>query len=387
MKFLFWWFLLPVLYCYFIYPLLLFLWAGLFPRPVRKGAFDTSVSIIVALCNEEDVLERKINNLLSLEFPSQQLEILLGSDGSDDRTNEILRAVSDPRIKIFIFPQRRGKVAVLNDLVPEARGEVLVFTDARQDFAKEALSQLVRNFADPRVGCVSGELVLGKSSEPTGKGVNLYWEYEKFLRRCESGIHSMLGATGAIYAIRRHLYHPPSANVVLDDMYIPLKIVLEGHRAVFDGDARAYDSVAESPQVEHARKARTISGNYQIFFLLPGLFNPARSPVALQMFSHKLLRLVVPFLLIGLFGVSLRLMFEPFYGMMFFLQMLFYGLAIAGFLLRRPEFVRLRPLGKLCYVPYVFCLLNFSALAGFFRFVRSRQAVTWEKARAVKDAV
>lgn len=381
MQFLFWTLLALISYCYFGYPLLVMLWARIRERPVRKQRMEPSVSVVMSVHNEQDVILNKITNLLTLDYPPEKIEILIGSDGSQDRTVEMVRQVNDRRVRLFDFAERRGKMAVLNDLVAKAGHEVIVFTDARQPFERSTVRELAANLADPAVGCVSGELMLSQKSGVTAKGINLYWEYEKFIRAQESKIHSMLGATGAVYAIRRELYTPIPENVVLDDMFVPLKIIEKGFRAVFDGSAKAYDEAADSPREEHRRKARTLYGNYQIFLLFPSLFVPGRSPVALQLVSHKLLRVLAPFFMIAVFFVNLSLVGNPFYFMMFMLQILFYTCAAAGAALRYQKKGFLRVVSRVCYVPYVFCLLNFSALIGFVRFLTGRQDITWEKAR------
>ncbi len=383
MKIIFWVFLFLIVYCYLGYPLLIALVSKLFSRPVRKGDFVPMVSVVISAYNEEDVIARKIDNLLSLDYPPQKMEILVGSDGSTDRTNEIIQNYKDTRVCLLAHGQRRGKMLTVNELVARSRGEIILFNDARQVLEKDALKELVRNFADPRVGCASGELIFShEQGGGTAKGVNAYWEYEKFIRGCESRIHSMLGATGAIYAIRKELFTPGPADVVLDDMFTPLKIIQKGHRAVFDGTAHAHDQAACSAREEHRRKARTLYGNYQIFFLFPGLFNPLRSPVAIQLFSHKLLRVIVPFLMILLIPINFFVLDEGrAYPVFFSAQLCFYAAAVAGALSRDQKCGIFTAIAKICYCPYVFCLLNFSALTGFYRFINAKQEITWQKAR------
>lgn len=381
MEFVFWFLLGLLVYCYFGYPLLMAVWARVKARPVRRERIEPTVSVVMSVHNEQNVIAGKLNNLLGLDYPSEKVEILVGSDGSTDRTGAEVRQLKNPRIRFVEFSQRRGKMAVLNELVAQAGHEVIVFTDARQPFERNTMRELVANMADPEVGCVSGELMLSRAGGATAQGINLYWTYEKFIRAQESKVHSMLGATGAVYAIRRALFSPIPENVVLDDMYVPLKIIEKGYRAIFDGNAKAYDEVADSPREEHRRKARTLFGNYQIFALFPSLLLIGRSPVALQLVSHKLLRVLAPFFMIALFFANLSLVGIPFYSMMVVLQVLFYACAVLGAILRHQKSGVLRVLSRVCYVPYVFCLLNFSALMGFFRFLSGRQSITWEKAK------
>jgi len=191
----------------------------------------------------------------------------------------------------------------------------------------------------------------------------------------------MLGATGAIYAIRKELFTNIPDNIVLDDMFVPIKIIQKGYRAVIDSTAMATDKVAESPREEHRRKARTLYGNYQIFWIFRDMFNPFKSPIALQLFSHKLLRVVVPFIMIAIYCINWSLIDDMFYLATFILQNLFYMMAVIGGLARYQKYGILKVISKICAIPYVFCLLNFSALIGFFRFAGTKQDITWEKAR------
>lgn len=382
MELLFWILIFLVVYCYLFYPIVVWGMAKIFPRPVNKKDVMPSVSVVVSVWNEEDVIEAKLNNFLGLDYPAGKFEILIGSDGSTDKTNEIIRKFRDERVRLIELNDRKGKMATLNRLVSLAKHDIIVFTDARQVFERNAIKELAANFADPKVGCVSGELMFSQKEGGTARGINLYWNYEKFMRNCESRIHSMLGATGAIYAIRRELYSEVPVDIVLDDVYIPFKIIQKGYRAVFDGTARAYDEVADSPREEYKRKARTLFGNYQIFKQFAGMFNPLASPIALQFFSHKFLRVVIPFFLIGIFCLNVGLAGDRFYRVILWLEIVFYGMAVIGGLARHQKYGILRLLSRVCYVPYVFCLLNFSALIGFLRYVGSKQTITWEKARA-----
>ena len=381
MKTLFWILLLLIFYCYIGYPALICLLSKFFPKPVRKSVIFPSVSIIIAAHNEEDVIEAKLANLLTLDYPPDQIEILIGSDYSTDRTNQIVQSCTDPRVRLVNFSQRRGKMMCVNDLVGQAKHEIIFFNDTRQILEKNALKNLVQNFADPAVGCASGELIFNKSEGGTAKGVNLYWEYEKFIRSHEASVHSMLGATGAIYAIRKSLYVPAPADVILDDMFTPFKAIEKGYRAIFDGTAHAYDKAAHSATEEYRRKARTLYGNYQIFGLFPNLFIPFKSPIALQLFSHKFLRVMVPFFMLVLLPLNFLLIDQNMYQFIFGLQILFYAAAFIGVLSRNQKYGIFKPIAKICYVPYVFCLLNFAALIGFYRFINAKQKVTWQKAR------
>jgi poly-beta-1,6-N-acetyl-D-glucosamine synthase len=383
MQFLFYLLLFLITYCYFGYPLLIYSGAIFCKKKIDKFYIEPTISIIISVYNEEDYIENKMSNLFSLDYPSSKIEIIIGSDGSTDRTNDLIQGFSSPILAFSAYSQRRGKMATINDLVASAKNEILIFADARQSFERNTIRELVANFHDRNIGCVSGELHFKLlTAGGTEKGINIYWNYEKFLRRCESQFHSMLGATGAIYAIRRELFTPIPENMVLDDMFIPLQIIEKGFRAVFDTNANAYDTVANNPKEEYRRKVRTLYGNYQIFYHFLGLFNPLTSPIAIQLFSHKFLRVIMPFLLILLFIINIFLFNTLFiYKVFMAMQISFYLLAFLGIWTKNSKYGFLKLVSKISYIPYVFCLLNFAALVGFLRIVKHKQAVTWEKAR------
>ena len=381
--FLFWFFLAAVFYTYLGYPILLFGVSQMFRKPVRRKPYEPKVSVVISAFNEEKWIEQKLLNLLELSYPESRLEILVGSDGASDRTDEIISKFRSTRIRFFRFVENFGKPHVLSALVREAGGEIVVFTDSRQELEHGAIRALAANFQDPKVGCVSGELYFKASSAGSigsvGEGMDAYWRYEKFLRKRESEIGSMLGATGAIYAIRKSLFPERlPADILVDDMYIPLAIISNGYRAIFESEARAYDRVSERSAEEFKRKVRTLAGNYQIFMHFPKLFIPFKSPIAWQLFSHKFLRLVVPFFLLGIFFLNLFLLSQPFYLFSFVLQVLFYSLAAYE---ARQSQSRSSKKG-IGYIPFMFCLLNYSALMAFIRFVKGKQKITWERAYA-----
>src|SRR6267143_1508543 len=234
------------------YPVLMRAWAVLRPRRAHAGRHDPAVSVLVVVHNEAARIEARIVNLLALDYPKDRLEIVVGSDGSTDDTAARAWTFERAGVRVFAFHRRRGKTAVLNDLVPRCRGEIVVLADARQRFEAGALRALVRRFADRRVGAASGELILTGDpvTTPVGKGVGLYWRFEKAIRLCESRVDSTVGATGAIYAIRRDLFDPIPEDTILDDVVIPIRIVRLGYRVVFEPAARAYDRPARAGREE-----------------------------------------------------------------------------------------------------------------------------------------
>jgi cellulose synthase/poly-beta-1,6-N-acetylglucosamine synthase-like glycosyltransferase len=338
MEKLFWGSALVIAYVYAGYPLLLAGWSRLAGRGPRPRIADDrrawpAISIILAARDEAARLPGRVRNLLELPYPGAR-ELIVVSDGStDDPAAALAPFGSSVR---FIGVPSGGKPLALNAGVAAAGGDVLVFADARQRFSRATLLALVRDFDDPEVGGVTGELVLdceigdaGDSS--VADGVGLYWRYEKWLRRRESEIWSTMGATGAIYALRRALWRPLPAGTLLDDVLAPMRAVLAGRRIVFEEEARAFDRAAPDTAAESRRKTRTLAGNYQILAQEPRLLVPFVNPVWLQYMSHKVGRLVVPWALVGAFLASSALAGSHwFYTAALAAQIGFYGLAALG---------------------------------------------------------
>ncbi|MEW6169956.1 MAG: glycosyltransferase family 2 protein [Candidatus Omnitrophota bacterium] len=325
--------------------------------------------MLIAAYNEEKYIEEKIESILALDYPTEKIEILIGSDGSVDKTDEIVSKFVNNRLSLFRQQIREGKPLVLNSLVSHAKNEILVFSDARQRLDKNCLKHLVVNFSDKTIGSVSAQLIF--QDDGGNKGIGLYWNYEKFIRNSESKLASMLGATGALYAIRKELFTLLPENLILDDVYIPLKVVEKNYRAIFEPRAIIYDHIAESPKGEFLRKVRTLAGNFQIFGLLKGLFNPFKSSVAFQLFSHKFLRLTVPYLLVCLFISNIFILNNAFLKTFFYLQVIFYSLAFFGIFIKRTS--------KLIDIANMFCVMNWAAVVGLYGFLTHKQEVAWEK--------
>jgi poly-beta-1,6-N-acetyl-D-glucosamine synthase len=368
MRFLFWFSACVIAYVYAGYPAVLALWARLVrrrpatapvkgPEPVLPG-----VSIIVAVRNEAARLPARLDNLLSLDYPCDRRQIVVVSDGSTDQTPAVLGEFRD-RIDAIALPPA-GKAAALNAGVAHARHDILIFADARQTFAPDAIRALVAPLADPRVGGVTGELVMGCESggrrkvtdrrrattpgwrgtnrrtltnrrgDPASaiaEGVGLYWRYEKTLRRLESTVGSTLGATGAIYALRRSLWRPLPEDTLLDDVLAPMRAVLAGQRMVFDHRATAFDWTPADSSAEARRKIRTLAGNVQILWLEPRLLVPVLNPVWIQYVSHKVGRLLVPYALIVLLATSVALAGQhPFFTLALIAQSMAYVLGGYG---------------------------------------------------------
>jgi poly-beta-1,6-N-acetyl-D-glucosamine synthase len=369
MKWVFWSAATLIAYTYFGYPTCLWLRKWLRPRPVEKAANTPFISVVMVVRNEASILERKLLNLLSLDYPPDRYEIIAVSDGSEDSTNQILtRYATDPRLHVSLNASARGKAASLNEAMAAARGELVMFADVRQHIEPEAMKFLAANFADPAIGCVSGELILGDpQAGESAKGLGLYWRMEKRIRELESATGSVVGATGAIYAVRRKLLVSLPPETILDDVFIPMNVVRQGARVAFDPTARAWDDPDLGREREFARKVRTLSGNYQLLQLAPWLLT-RNNPLRFEFISHKLLRLLAPFVLIVLL-VSSFMVPQPIYRVAFWLQVAFYGLGVLALRLTRG------PAARVADAALTFVTLNAAAVIAFANFVTGRKTV------------
>jgi len=380
MKWVFWMSATFIAYTYLGYPLWLWIRSRWCRKPVRSGPYIPFLSIIMIVRNEEKVLPRKLRNLLDLNYPDESLEIVMVSDGSTDNTNQILSEhTANPRIRVILNPQQQGKAAGLNAAMSSVRGEIVVFTDARQQIEPDAIRVLVENFADPEIGCASGELMLGDpETGEAEQGMGVYWRIEKAVRELESAVGSVVGATGAIYGVRRKLLVNVPDEAILDDVYIPMHVVRRGARVIFDPRARAWDSPDQGTAREFTRKVRTLSGNYQLLQLAPWLLTSA-NPLRFQFVSHKVLRLVVPFALLATLLASF-LTPGVFYRGAVILQLAFYTLSFLGL----AHFLRRGPLARVADAARTFVLLNTAAAVAFANFAAGRK-VAWERSATIEQ--
>jgi len=364
-------------YIYVGYPVLV----GLFGR--RPGerrspgaARPTRVSIVIVAHNEQQSLPAKLDSLLQSRGAEWIEEILIGSDGSTDGMCRMLRSHADPRVQVIEFDERRGKPSVLNDLVPRCRSEIVLLADARQIFDPECLERLLAAFADPTVGVVSGELILRTrpDSSTAAEGIGFYWRYEKFIRRHESQWRGVPGATGACYALRKHLFEPIPPATILDDVAIPMNAVLKGYRCVFEPEARVYDEPSRSTRQESIRKRRTIAGVAQLVKLYPELLSPRRNPLWFEFVSHKLLRLASPILVVTALASNALLWNVPLLRPLLILQLGFYAAALVGWCYQS------RGRGsRLFGPPLMFVTLNLTTVAALWDAACARFRVTWQK--------
>lgn len=358
-----------VIYTYAGYPLLVGMLARWFPLGAKEDpSWLPMVSACVPFFGGGDAVDAKIDSLLALDWPQDKLELLFFSDGSTDGSDERVRAraAKDPRIRLLRSETRRGKPAALDELRREARGEVLLMTDVRQPIEAGALRALVSRLADAKVGCVSGNLVLAG-----GEGAGVYWRYEKWIRRSEGGFRGLVGVTGALYVVRKSDVDHLPADLLLDDMWIPMRLRLSRRRILFCEQAVAYDR-AFADEREFGRKVRTLAGNFQMFARMPRLLLPFVNPSWFETFSHKVMRLVCPFALLALLVSSIAVALQPESPTVWTMRAL-----VAGQLAGYAAAALGRTLGKLGGLSRTFVVLHAAAVVGLWRFLRGAQRVTW----------
>jgi len=364
-----------VVYTYLMYPAILGIltWGRREPEYVSPPR-PPSVSLILAAYNEAAAIRDKIENTLALDYPPDRLEFIVVSDGSTDGTDGIIAEYADRGVQMLRMSRNSGKTLAQNQATRRATGEILVFTDANSLYARDAVSQLVRPFIDPRVGCVCGELRYSNPQHaPAGKGEGLYWRYERFLKWRESLLGSALGANGSIYAVRRELFVELEPDII-SDFIMPVRIWRGGHRVAYQPAAVAVESAGKRFQDEFHRRVRIISRSMYGLWKERAVLNPFRcGGFALQMISHKVLRWLVPELLLCLLLTSGILAASPFYRAALLLQVSFYALAWLGHLFQG----RLGALAPL-YLPAYFCAINLGALFGLWSFLRGRRFRVWK---------
>lgn len=359
--------LIGIFYVYVGYPAAMWLLARWHPRPWKFAPITPSVSIVLAVHNGVLLLPRKIQNLLAIDYPNIK-EIIIVSDGSTDGTAELLANHHNSLIKTIVLRQHVGKALAVNAGVAQATADVILFVDIRPEIAPDAIQQLVGNFADPKVGCLAGELILRKGGHDDASAAvgGLYWRYEQWIRNCEAAFDSPVGVYGGFYAVRRELVVPQPAGMILDDMFQPLSIIRQGYRSVLDLQARVYDKWPEKLAGEFQRKVRTLAGNFQLFQLAPWTLTP-QNRVLFQFVSHKVMRLVVPYLLVLLLISAVFLSAgSPLYAAFAALQILGWSVAILGLRYQIPVLRRIvAPVSALL-------VLNAAAICALYKFLFTR---------------
>lgn len=373
----FWVCIALIVYAYALYPIVVWALSKVFGQApasdVRADSDLPSVSLLIAAHNEETVIARRIENALALDYPPDRFEVVIASDGSSDATARIVSEFSDRRVRLLDSPIRRGKATVLNAAFRHVRGDIVVLSDANTFTDPEALRRIVRWFADPKVGSVCGRLVL--TDPATGRNVDsLYWRYETFLKVCEARLGGLLGANGAIYAIRRSSFVGIWNDTIVDDFVIPLVTRLRNScDIVYDSTAVAYEETPHDFSAEFRRRSRIGAGGFQSIVRLRALLAPRHGWIAFTFFSHKVLRWLCPFLLIGAFVTNLALLHEPIYRLTMAAQLLGYLFSLLG--LATGTRAALKPLR----LATMFTAMNAALLVGFWRWVSGGQQGVWQR--------
>lgn len=357
------------IYTYIIFPVLLFIITKIFNEEDEKVQQDIKdeprVAVICAMYNEEKIVRNKIDNFLNLKY--RNIKFYIGSDGSNDKTNLILKQYStNNKIIVYEFP-RRGKVYVINDLISKANADILVFTDANSMFKNDAIQHLLKHFSNKKTGVVCGRLKLIKKGQTSGEG--FYWHYETAIKKLESIFSCVMGANGAIYAIRKKLVAPISINTINDDFIISMRVLERGYGIVFEENAVAHEEINHDDSVEFRRHIRDGAGHYRALFHLYRLLNPLKLKIFFLYVSHRVIRWFVPMFLILMLICPIFIKECILIKLLFVVEVIFYFLAVMGWLTKTKS--------KVFYIPYYFIYINIALLFGFCRNILGIQKATW----------
>jgi poly-beta-1,6-N-acetyl-D-glucosamine synthase len=372
-------FLAILLYHYIFFPLFIFLLSVCRKRPVLQKTILPHVSVIVSAYKEEKVIGAKLQNLLNLDYPGNSLEIIVASDGNEDKTAEIVQSFFSKGVISSHENVRKGKIAAINRSIRLATGEVILLSDANSVYARDTLNKLVRNFADSRVGAVSGrKSILKDDDRASSAGDGAYWRYESFLKSCQSNVGSITTGDGEIFAFRKSLYKPVLENVVNDDAAITIDIIEQGYRVVYEPEAISGELASVELKDDFWVKVRMVAGGFQSVKIYFSRLVRQRPLFAFQFLSHKFLRWTIPIWLVGLFLSTIVLIQKPLFLVFTIGQIVFYSMALIGFLRHRISGGRGLP-----YFVYYFCLMNLAALFGMAKYMSGEldANVLWKKAK------
>jgi cellulose synthase/poly-beta-1,6-N-acetylglucosamine synthase-like glycosyltransferase len=380
----FWMSVLALCYTYAGYPLLVFVVSLIRSRKVLRKPNEPSVSVIITAYNEERDLRAKLENTLALEYPSSKLEVIVASDCSTDRTDQIVFEFASRGVRLHRQSERLGKTAAQNAAVEHARGEVILFSDATTLYNSDILRVMMPDFADPSIGCVAGRLVyIDPANSAVGHGARSYWSYETFLKKHESRTGSLIGASGCLYAVRRSAYIP-MYHEACSDFLIATKMVEQGLRTVFEPSAVCTEETNRRAGKEMKMRVRVITQTFTDLWRHREMMNPWRSGFyAIQLFSHKVLRYFVPLFLIAMLAMSAILApLSRFYAATLGAQLLFYAMAVGGWMLERTGARRMRLLA----LPQYFVLANLASVIACYKFLSGERYARWEPVRESKSS-
>lgn len=371
----FWMSLVFLVYTYIGYPFFTFMRRYWQRQPVQKDVrYTPRISFLIVAYNEEKVMRSKLENALDLEYQGPRPEIVVASDGANDRTNEIVHEFSERGVVLLPFPSRKGKAQVLNQAIPRCHGEIVILSDSRQIYDSAAVRELVANFNDPKIGAVTGNLQFHSFSDKKDvKQIGLYWGYEKWIRELQSESDSTPVVTGAIYAIRKSLFRSLPVNCIADDLAVPMSIIMQNYRVIYDPTAKAYDSYLRTFRAEFRRRVRTIAGSYQYLINVPSVWNPKKNRIWLDFISHKVCRVLAPFALLALLITNIA-MTDWVYRIILVFHLTFYLAAGLGAILARRGNVP-----GILSGPYTFLMLNVAASVALYQMLTGTQLHLWEK--------
>lgn len=366
-----------IVFTYAGYSLVILALSRIVRHPVKQAPIEPKVTYLITAYNEEKNIAAKLEQVLTLDYPKDKLEIIVASDGSTDRTDKIVKEFADRGVKLIRVEGRVGKTETQNQAVRQASGEIVIFSDATTRYERSAIRHIIRNYADSAVGAVSGRY---EYCNPTGAAIGLgsilFWRYENLIKTLQTNIKTITGCCGCIYSVRREAYTPLPADII-SDLVEPLKVLEKGYRIVFEPEAIAFEETTEKSKEEFNMRVRVITRGMRGLLFMKTLFNPFRySFVAFQLFSHKVLRWLIPiFLLIALVS-NLFLVGVAFYNVTLMFQLIFYALALVGFVTEKHN-ILVKPLT----IPLYFVTVNLAAVVAMYRIWRGHKAVTWETMR------
>ena len=383
----FWIFFYIIFYTFFGYGILLYFLVRIkrvFKKPISlpQTVELSTVSVIIAAYDEEDLIEEKINNCLSLNYPENKLQLIFITDGSTDRTPDIVRKYS--RIKLLHEDKRLGKMSAIKRAMPFVSGDVTVFTDANTFLNEDALMHLIKHYQNPRIGAVAGEkkILVNQSADASSAGEGFYWKYESALKKWDYELYSNVGAAGELFSIRTNLYQPVETDTIIDDHMIAMRIAEKGYIIAYEPNAYAMETASADSREELKRKIRIAAGGIQSIYRLKKAANPFINPVlTFQYFSHRVLRwTVTPWLMILLFILNLMICIRypdlQIYTILLVFQLFFYSAALAGWFLESKK-IKV----KAAFIPFYFSMMNYAVIAGTFRYFKGAQSAAWEKSK------
>ncbi len=389
----FWLAVTALFYVYVGYPILVYLVSLIFPKKIQRATIQPKVTVLITAYNEEKAIRAKIENTLRIYYPKNQLEILIASDGSTDKTDEIVKEYEANGVKLFRQEGRVGKTFTQNKAVEQATGEIILFSDATTAYKSDVLHEILPNFADESIGCVAGKLIyVDNSASNVGKGAKSYWNYESFLKESESRACSLIGASGCLYAVRKSAYRPMYAEAC-SDFLICTVVYEQGLRSIYEPRAICTEETNRQTDKEMKMRVRVISQTFTDLWRNRKMMNPVRSGFyAVELVSHKVLRYAVPLFLLLIFVSSAVLMVQTYfgenfagsfsgipyfpYGEVFLLQAALYFLAFIGW-----AFEKMGAKIGVFAIPHYFVLANLASVFGFYKFLRGERYANWEPIR------